>query len=121
MGISLSILAIFKIYIMGSEFVIIGFLATAAFTIYYLIKSKHIEQMAKIEHGMADQDASSIKSNLLLNLGVVLSALGAAVFMSYMISHYTKMPDHISMPGFLLLFGGLGFLVSNFINQKKQR
>ncbi len=105
---------------MGSEFVIIGFLATAAFTIYYLIKSKHTEQMAKIEHGITSEDESNFKSNLILNLGIVLSALGAAVFMSYMVSHFTKMPDHISMPGFLLLFAGLGFLVSNAINKKRK-
>lgn len=105
---------------MGSEFVIIGFLATAAFTIYYLIKSKHLEQMAKIEHGIASEDQSDTKPNLILNLGIVLTALGAAVFMGYMVSHYTTMPNHISMPGFLLLLGGLGFLVSNTINQKRK-
>lgn len=104
---------------MGSEFVIIGFLATAAFTIYYLIKSKHIEQMAKIENGMASEDESAFKSNLILNLGIVLSSLGTAIFIAYMVSHYTTMPDHISMPGFLLLFAGLGFLVSNTINKKR--
>lgn len=105
---------------MGSEFVIIGFLASAAFTIYYLIKSKHTEEMAKIEHGMANEDESDFKSNLKLNLGIVLSALGTAVFMSYMVSSVTSMPDHISMPGFLLLFAGLGFLVSNSISNKKE-
>ncbi len=104
---------------MGSEFVIIGFLATAAFTIYYLIKSKHTEQMAKIEHGIANEDEPDFKSNLMLNLGIVLSALGAAVFMAYIVSHYTDMPNHISMPGFLLVFGGLGFLVSNAIHKKR--
>lgn len=105
---------------MGSEFVIIGFLATAAFTIYYLIKSKHAEQMAKIEHGIVNEDESNFKFNLILNLGIVLSALGTAVFMSYMVGHYTDMPDHISMPGFLLLFAGLGFLVSNSLNKKRK-
>ncbi|SDF12725.1 hypothetical protein SAMN05421636_11250 [Pricia antarctica] len=104
---------------MGSEFVIIGFLAAAAFTIYYLIKSRHAEQMAKIEHGIACDDESNFKSNLILNLGIVLSALGAAVFVSYMVGHFTKMPDYISMPGFLLLFAGLGFLVSNRINKNR--
>lgn len=105
---------------MGSEFVIIGFLATAAFTIYYLIKSKHIEQMAKIEHGMDSQEESTFKSNLILNLGIVLSSLGTAIFISYMVSQYTAMPTHISMPGFLLLFCGFGFLISNAINTKRK-
>lgn len=105
---------------MGSEFVIFGFLATAAFTIYHLIKSKHAEQMAKIEHGIASEDEATPKFNLILNLGIVLSALGTAVFMSYMFSHFTKMPNHVSLPGFLLLFAGFGFLVSNAINAKRK-
>ncbi len=105
---------------MGSEFVIIGFLATVTFTVYYLIKSKHIEQMAKIEHGIAEEDESYMKSNLILNLGIILSALGSAVFISYMVSAYTDIPDHISMPGLLLLFSGIGFLISNSINNKNE-
>lgn len=100
----------------GVEIVIIGFLASAAFTIYYLIKSKHIEQMAKIEHGITEDDVP--KSNLILNLGIILSALGLAVFISYLLSHYTTVPNHVSMPGFLLLFAGIGFLVSNALNKK---
>lgn len=105
---------------MGPEIVIIGFLATAAFTIYYLIKSKHIEQMARIEHGMANENESTFKSNLIFNLGIFLSSLGTAIFISYMVSHYTTVPNYISMPGFLLLFAGLGFLVSNTINKKRK-
>lgn len=104
---------------MGSEFVIFGFLATTAFTIYHLIKSKHIEQMTKIENGMGYDDESSVKPNLKQNLGILLTSLGTAIFTSYLVSYYTSIPNHISMPGFLLLFGGLGFLIANEMDAKR--
>ena len=104
---------------MGSEFVIIGFLAAAAFTIFYLIKSRHIEQMAKIEHGIIGEEEPKSPNDLILTIGVLLSALGIAVFISYVVGYYTDVPDYISMPGFLLLFGGLGFIVSYSLNKKR--
>ena len=43
----------------GPGVVITALLVTTAFTIYYLIKTKHIEQMAKIESGMIDKEVKN--------------------------------------------------------------
>ena len=102
----------------GPGLVVIGFLASAAFTIFYLIKSRHIERMAKIEHGIIG-DEEPAPNKTMLTLGVLFSALGVAVFTSYVLSLYTAIPDYISMPGFLLLFGGLGFIFSYAIGKGK--
>lgn len=99
--------------------VIIAFLATAAFTIFYLIKSRQIERLAKIEHGIMTDDKQSHPNNLILSLGIFFSSLGLAVFISYLVSTNTSIPNYITMPGFLLLFGGLGFIVSYLVNKKK--
>lgn len=104
---------------LGPGFVIVALLATAAFTIFYLIKSKHIERMAKIENGMIDQEFKD-SGNIILNLGILFCSLAAGIFIAYLVTLYTQVPEYITIPGFLLLFGGIGFIVSYTINKKKR-
>ena len=104
--------------LLGPGVVITSLLATVTFTVYYLIKTKHIEQMAKIESGMIDKEIKNY-GNILLNLAILFFSLAAGIFVSYMFSANTNIPDYIIIPGFLLLFGGIGFLVSYFVNKKK--
>jgi len=103
---------------LGPGIVITALLATAAFTIYYLIKTKHIERMAKIESGMIDKDFKD-SGNILLNLAILFFSLTAGIFVSYMFSANTNIPDYVTIPGFLLFFGGIGFLISYYVNKKK--
>jgi len=103
---------------LGPGFVITALLGAAAFTIFYIIKSKHIERMARIENGMSD-DESKNSSNIILNLGILFCALAVGVFISYSVSTYTEIPEYITIPGFLLLFGGISFLISHNINKKE--
>ena len=102
----------------GPGIVITALLATAAFTIYYLIKTKHIELMAKIESGMLDKELKD-SGNILLNFAILFFSLAAGIFTSYLFSVNTNIPDYVTIPGFLLLFGGIGFLISYFVNKKK--
>ncbi|MDY7395620.1 DUF6249 domain-containing protein [Aureibaculum sp. 2210JD6-5] len=104
--------------LLGPSLVIVVLLATVAFTIYYLIKTRHIEQMAKIESGIIDKEIKNY-GNILLNLAILFFSLAAGIFVSYMFSANTNIPDYVIIPGFLLLFGGIGFLISYFVNKKK--
>ncbi|WP_257670868.1 DUF6249 domain-containing protein [Parapedobacter tibetensis] len=105
----------------GIGLVIVAFLVTAAFTIFYVVKSRHIERMSKIEHGIISDDEPSPPNSQALSFGIFFFALGLAVFISYLVSTYTSIPNYITMPGFLLLFGGLGFIISYMVNKKKNR
>ncbi|SEK94260.1 hypothetical protein SAMN04487910_1533 [Aquimarina amphilecti] len=98
--------------------VVIALIAAAVFSIFYIIKSKHLERMAKIESGMIDQEFKD-SGNIFLNIGILLCSLATAVFTSYLFSIYTKIPEYVIIPGFLLLFGGIGFLISFYISKKK--
>ena len=98
--------------------VVMALIAAAVFSIFYIIKSKHIERMAKIESGMIDQDLKDF-GNTFLSIGILLCSLAVAVFVSYIFNIYTEIPVYVTIPGFLLLFGGIGFLVSYSINKKK--
>lgn len=98
--------------------VVIALIAAVVFSIFYLIKSKHLERMAKIESGMIDQEFKD-SSNLILNIGILLCSLASGLFISYLFSIYTAVPNYVTIPGFLLLSGGIGFIVSYILGKKK--
>lgn len=84
-------------------------------SIYYMMRSRHIENIAKIEHGIAE-DNKMANMRLLLNLGIFLCFLGGGLLLAYLISRYSTVPEYISMPTCLLFSGGMGLILSYFIN-----
>jgi len=90
-------------------------IVSVAITIFYMIRSRHIENIAKIEHGIAeDNKMASIR--LLLNLGIFLCFLGGGLLLAYLTSLYSHVPEYVSMPICLLFSGGMGLILSYFIN-----
>lgn len=86
-------------------------------SIYHLVRSKHIENLAKIEHGIIEDDQrGSLKS--VLFLGVFLCSLGGGFLFAYLISKYSSVPEYVAMPTCLLLCGGFGLILSYLINSK---
>ena len=102
----------------GTFFVVLVVAATV--TIYYIIRSKHIENMAKIEHGITEDDNNSNASPL-LNLGIFLCFLGGGFLLAYFISNNSKVPEYVAMPTCLLFSGGIGLIVSYLINSNLQK
>lgn len=84
-------------------------------TIYYLIRSKHIENIAKIEHGIAE-DNKMASLRFILNLGIFLCFLGVGFLLAYLISQHSDVPEYIAMPTCLLFSGGFGLILCYFIN-----
>ncbi len=99
--------------------VVIALIVAVVFSIFYLIKSKHLERMAKIESGMIDQDFKE-SGNLMLNVGILFCSLASGIFISYLFSMYTDVPNYVTIPGFLLLFGGIGFIISYLLSKKNE-
>ena len=90
---------------------------TSTISIYHLIRSKHIENMAKIEHGIIDDDQRG-SSRSLLFVGIFLCSLGGGFLFAYLISKYSSVPEYVAMPTCLLLCGGFGLILSDLINTK---
>lgn len=90
-------------------------IVAATITIFYLIRSKHIENIAKIEHGIAE-DNRMASLRFILNLGIFLCFLGGGFLLAYLISRNTHVPDYIAMPTCLLFSGGFGLILSYLIN-----
>lgn len=102
----------------GTFFVVLVVAATV--TIYYIIRSKHIENMARIEHGMMEDD-NSRGSSPLLNMGIFLCFLGGGFLLAYLISNNSTVPEYVAMPTCLLFSGGIGLIVSYLINSNLQK
>jgi len=101
----------------GIGLTLVTLIVSSAITIIFLIKSKHIETMAKIEHGIAKEDRTVIQ-RLILNLGIFLCFLGLGITAAYVVSHYSDIPDYASFPASILFAGGLGLIVSYLVNNR---
>ncbi len=104
---------------LGPGLLIIGFFFTTVFVVYHTTRSRHLENMAKIEHGMEPKPAES-PMKIILNLGIFLSFLGTGLFIAYVLEEYTNIPYSISIPGCLLLAGGIA-LIASYLFSNKQR
>lgn len=100
----------------GPGFVLIAFIIASVFTLFFLIKSRHAENMARIEHGMDDDKRSS--NTIIFSLGIFLSSIGIGIFSAYLLVRVFDLPDYIMIPGCLFLFGGLGLVLSYFWSKK---
>jgi predicted MFS family arabinose efflux permease len=97
--------------------VMIFLFAVSGFTIVYSIRTRHIERMTRIEHGMDEENQNAIFQSF-ITLGIFLCSLSFGLFSSYVVSRATGLPDHILIPGFLLLFGGIGLILIAIYNMK---
>jgi len=101
----------------GIGIFLIVLIVASTISIYHLIRSKHIENLAKIEHGIVEDDQrGSLRS--LLFLGIFLCSLGGGFLLAYLISEYSNVPEYVAMPTCLLLCGGLGLILSYLTNSK---
>lgn len=104
----------------GPGLFLVTLIMASTVTIFYLIKSKHIETMARIEHGFAEED-STAGQRIILNLGIFLCFLGMGIVVAYLISYFSDVPEYATFPASLLLAGGLGLIVSFLINNEIKR
>jgi hypothetical protein len=101
----------------GIGIFLIVLVVAAAFSIYHLIRSRHIENLTKIEHGIIEEDQRDSLRPLLF-LGIFSCSLGGGLLLAYLISQYSNVPEYVAMPTCLLLSGGLGLILSYLINSK---
>jgi len=94
-----------------------AFIIMCGASLYFIVRSRHLERIARIEHGM---DGPIPGNNTILNIGIFLCAMALGLFTSYIFSKIFAIPDHIFIPGFLMLFGGLGLILAHILNQKNK-
>jgi len=100
----------------GPVIPLVAFIIMCGVSLFLMIRTRHLERIARIEHGME----GPIKgTNMALSTGIFLCFMALGLFSSYLLSRIVVLPDHIFIPGFLMLFGGLGLIVSHYISRRE--
>lgn len=87
--------------------VLFAFIVAAGVNLFYYIRVKHLEQIAKIEHGY-DIEKNSNKV-VFRNLGLVCGLLSAGLFTAYFLAETFNLPMPIMLLGSELLAASLAF------------
>ena len=98
--------------------VLLTLIIVSGLSIFYLIRSRHIERITRIEHGLDEVDPSAF-SKTTKSFGVFLVSLALALFTSYGLAYFFSVPDHIFIPGLLLLFGGGSLILISRMDSKR--
>ncbi len=102
-----------------ASIVLLALILVSGFTMFYLIRSRHIERMTRIEHGMDEHDPKAFQRST-LHFGIFLSSLALGLFISYVLAQALALPDHVTIPGSLLLSGGLSLILISFLDSRKK-
>ena len=81
--------------------------------IYYLLRTRHNEQMAMIDKGL-DVSAQELRRNSVpYRLGTTAIGVGIGLVVALLIeSSMTAIDDEVLYPALVFIFGGLGLLIS---------
>ena len=104
---------------MGPELFLITLIVSVTATLFFYLKSKHEEAMAKIEHGITDEKTFDLKL-LMLNLGIIFLVVGIGLIVAYLISQYRDIPEYVTFPSSILISGGISLIVCFFVNGRKR-
>ena len=99
----------------GPVIPLVAFILMCGVSLVLMIRTRHVERIARIEHGM---DGPIPGTNLMLSMGIFLVSMAVGLFASYLLSRVIHLPDHIFIPGFLMLFGGIGLILSHEISRR---
>lgn len=78
--------------------------------IFYYLKIKYLEELARIEHGLArpERDANRLKK-----LGLISIAIGIGILFGYLVGKITGMHQLVTVPSMILIIGGGSLLIVN--------
>lgn len=101
-------------------FSVVGFFTMIIFLRYF----QNIERMTMIEKGLNVKDLESFKSNFHLPTSTTLKigflALGAGLGI-LIAAHVEYVLGDVAYPALVLIFGGIGLLVSYFVGRKIEK
>lgn len=108
---------------MDVEFLIPISLFGAIFGMFYVYyKTRHQERMALIEKGANASlfEFNNGTKNLTLKIGLLLIGLALGILIGSFIDEYTVL-DEQAYFSMIFLFGGIGLLVSDFVEKKREK
>jgi hypothetical protein len=97
--------------------------------IFWFIQARHKERMKLIDKGLTPEEVKAYYTDSekkprnpysSLKWGIFFTFIGAGLFIMYILNELTDMDDSMT-PGFMLFFGGLGFILYYFIVKSKMK
>lgn len=108
----------------------LGFFASIFFGWYYYIQARNKERMALIDKNADVSEIFRVRRHTFrfpwLRLGMIFLGVGLGLLMALFVSNKTSIRDGegdtigVLVIGFMMLFGGIGAVVSHFIDKPKE-
>lgn len=95
---------------MDPGYVLFFFIITGCLTLFYYLKTRHLEHMARIEHGLDETDEVQ-KPNIFRNLGVILSMISLGIISGYLLDGIILVPLPILLISSIFFFSAMGFFI----------
>ena len=77
---------------------------------FYYLKLKYLQELARIEHGLA---SPSKDENRLKKLGLIFISIGIGIMFGYLIGKLIGMHPLVSIPSMIFVLGGSALLMVN--------
>lgn len=87
---------------------------SVAVSIFYFLRSRHIERMARIERGLTDNDVKTRKLFFEIKFGMLALGVGLGLFSAYFLERLLPNSGPI-YPALMLMFGGAALVLSYFV------
>lgn len=108
----------------------LGFFASIFFGWYFFLQARNKERLALIEKNADVSEIFKVRQAKLhfpwLKLGGIITGVGFGFCMALILSlstdiHYVQGAKELMIIGFMLFFGGLGAVITYFIEKPKER
>lgn len=100
----------------------LGLFTAIVLAIYYNVRARNKERMALIEKGVDISEIYKKKGNQhgFFKFGFIIMGIGLGLVFGVVFSKIGLLPDVVSYFSMILLFGGVGVLVANYLVSKKE-
>lgn len=101
---------------MNPGIVLFVFIITSGLTLFYYLKMRHLERMARIENGLEELAETSEKT-VFRNLSIVLSLVALGIVGGYVLSKWLLIPIPVMVMTSLLGCSALAFYIIYRLNK----
>lgn len=98
----------------------ISLFAATFLSLYFFLKGRNKERLAMIEQGIYKTDRDNTV-NQLITWGLLLIGIGIGILLGNLLHMKTELQEESAYFAMILLFGGLGLLLSFYIRNKLKK
>ena len=100
---------------MNPGYVLFFLIITASLTLFYYLRTRHLENIARIEHGLEDDKLRN--TSIFKNLGIILCMIALGIISGYVLSKFIIAPLPLILISSIFLFSALSFFIIHKTNK----